>query len=82
MADITKTKGTLQITTSFVDGSTDLLLIDNPKASLADADIDSLNSYIADNQIIFNDDGAAFNGIVDARIVGKETTTLDIGQGA
>lgn len=80
MADVIKTKGVLQITTGFVDGSNGLLLIDDPKDSIAPESIESLSSFLADSQVILGDNGAAFNAITDARFVGSESTTLDIGQ--
>ena len=80
--DVTKTKGVLQITTGFVDGSTGLLLIDNPKASIATAEIESLSSFLADSQVILGNNAAAFNSITEARFVGNESTSLDIGLGA
>lgn len=78
MADTVKTANTLQISYTLSDGSSDILLLDNAKASIAASEIDSLNAFIADNNLLIGADGASFAGITEARIKGREKTILDL----
>ena len=76
--DVTKTKGTLQLTLGYSDGSNDLLLLDNAKASIAGSEIDSLETFLTANNILLGNDGATLTAITDARIISNEKTTLDL----
>lgn len=79
MADITKTTNKLSILTSYSDGDTRTITLDNPKASIAASEIDSLNSFIADNNLLIGDkNGASFAGITEARVVTTTTKYLDL----
>lgn len=78
MADTVKSANTLRITYTLSDGSSDILLLDNAKASIAASEIDSLNAFIADNNLLIGADGASFAGITEARIKGREKTILDL----
>ena len=78
MADTIKTSNSLQISYTLSDGSSDILLLDNAKASIAASEIDSLNSFIADNNLLVGTDGATFNAITEARLKGREKTILDL----
>ena len=78
MADTIKTSNSLQISYTLSNGSSDILLLDNAKASIAASEIDSLNSFIADNNLLVGTDGATFNAITEARLKGREKTILDL----
>ena len=76
--DITKTKNTLQLTQTFVDGSTKLFTVDNAKASISAAQIEDLSDFLRDNSIILNADGAPISAISFAKTVDSTETILDI----
>ena len=78
MADTIKTSNSLQISYTLSNGSSDILLLDNAKASIAASEIDSLNAFIADNNLLIGADGATFNAITEARLKGREKTILDL----
>ncbi len=79
MADITKTTNKLSILTSYSDGDTRTITLDNPKASIAASEIDSLNAFIADNNLLIGDkSGANFTAITEARIIETTTKYLDL----
>ncbi len=77
MADTVKTANSLQISYTLSDGSSDVLTLDNAKASIAASEIESLGSFIADNNL-FLKDGATFAGITEARYISREKTILDL----
>ena len=76
--DITKTKNTLQLTQTFVDGSTKLFTVDNAKASISAAQIEDLSDYLRDNKIIRSVDGSILYAIIDAKTQACTETILDI----
>lgn len=79
MADITKIKTTLSILTSYSDGDTRTITLDNPKASIAASEIDSLNAFIADNNLLIGDkNGANFAAITEARVITTTSKYLDL----
>lgn len=78
MADVIKTKGTLQLTLTDSGGNSNLLYIDNPKASIAASEIESLNSFLAGSQVILGEGGAIITGVSDARIRINTKTQLDL----
>ena len=77
MADTVKSANTLQFSYTLSDGSSDVLLLDNAKASIAAADIDSLASFIASNELLLKN-GATFAAITEARSISREKTILDL----
>ena len=76
--DTVKTSAALQITYALSDGSSDILTLDNASASITGADIASLNSFLADNNVIIGAGNATFTAITDARTIGSEKTILDL----
>ena len=78
MADTIKTTDTFQLTCGYSDGSSNILLFDNANSSITAADVASLSSYIADNNLLLGNGDATFSAITDARIIGKKKTSLDI----
>lgn len=77
--DITKQEAELKVEMDFVDGDTRSFSVANPKATIAAADIESLSSYIADNNLLIGDkNGAAFNRINKATRILKTKRYLDI----
>ena len=80
MADVVKTKNVLQLTQTFVDGSTKFFTVDNAKASISAAQIEDLSDYLRDNKIIRSVDGSILYAIIDAKIQACTETSLDIGR--
>ena len=80
MADVITTKNSLQVTLGYADGDTGSLVIDNPKASVAATDIDDLNDFILDNNILFSSSGSACTGIIKAETIENEKTKIDISE--
>ena len=78
MADVVKTKNTLQLPQLFIDGTEKIFTVDNAKASISAAQIEDLSDFLRDNSIILNGDDAAFSAISFAKYVDSTETSLDI----
>ena len=78
MADVVKSKNTLQLTQLFIDGTEKLFTVDNAKASISAAQIEDLSGFLRDNKIIRSVDGSILYAITDARIKTCTETSLDI----
>lgn len=79
MADIIKNKDELKIENYFVDGDTRTITLKNPKDTIAQADILSLQSFMQSTNIIIGDrSGATFGRINKATKVIKQQIDLDI----
>ena len=71
MAHTITTKGTLQLTLLDSNGNSDLLFFDN-------ADIESLSSFIADNELFVSSAGNPVVAISDAKVIRNKHTELDL----
>lgn len=80
MADTITTNNSLQLTLSYADGDTGSIIIDNPKASVAAADIDDLNDCIVANNILLGNSGAACTGITQAKSIENEKTKIELSE--
>lgn len=80
MADIVKTNNVLSMVQEFTDGDTRTFAVENPNTSISLKDgINSLSSYMAENQITIGDkDGAAFQRIKSAKLLSSTTTYYDL----
>ncbi len=79
MADTVSYSNELKFETLFVDGDTRTFSVKNPKSSIAQSDIASLNAYMQENNILVGDKyGGRFGRITSAATVSKATTTLDL----
>lgn len=79
MADITKTKGTLQLVAEFTDGDDRTLSLDNPKATLTAAEINAVSAYAKTNNILIGDKaGAEFSRFKSAKKIAQTTKYLDL----
>lgn len=83
MADVVKNTKVLSLGADFSDGDTRTLNVNNPTsdASLG-AGIDSLSSFIKNNNLIIGDkNGAAFTGFSSAQVKTQKSTYLDLTTG-
>lgn len=79
MADIVKQKNTLSLEMEFTDGDTRTVNFDNPKTTLAAAQINSLGSFAAENNLVIGDKtGADFLRFKTAKVTRGTTTYLDL----
>lgn len=79
MADVIKTRGTLQMVAEFTDGDDRTLSLDNPRADISATEINTLSKLIKDNQLILGDKtGADFTRIKTAQKVNQTTRYLDL----
>ena len=78
MADVVKSKNTLQLTQLFTDGTEKIFTVDNAKASISASQIEDLSDYLRDNSIILNADGSPISAISFAKTVDSTETSLDI----
>ncbi len=79
MADITKTKGTLQLVAEFTDGDDRTITVDNPKATLTAAEINAVSAYAKNNNILLGDKaGADFSRFKSAKKIAQTTKYLDL----
>lgn len=79
MADITKTKGTLQLVAEFTDGDDRTITVDNPKATLTAAEINAVSAYAKTNNILIGDKaGADFSRFKSAKKIAQTTKYLDL----
>lgn len=82
MADTTKTTYDLKLETIFVDGDTRTFSIKNPKANISQSDIQGLDTYMQENNILVGDKyGGRFGRITKASTVEKTTVSLDLSDG-
>ena len=77
MADKTTTTNELKLVAGFVDGDERTLRFSDPKSTITAADIEALNAS-ASSVLIGDKYGAPFNMFLDAAIVAKTTTKLDL----
>lgn len=80
MADTITTKKSLQLTLGYADGNSGSLIIENPKDSIAATDIDDLNGYIVNNNILLGNSGAACTGIIKAETIENEKTKIELNE--
>ncbi|MBR6713185.1 MAG: DUF2922 family protein [Selenomonadaceae bacterium] len=80
MADTITTKKSLQLTLSYTDGSTGSIIIDNPKDSVAAADIDDLNDCIVNNNILLGNSNSTCTGITQAESIENEKTKIELSE--
>ena len=79
MADTIKSSNELKLEAGFYDNDTRTIAIENPKATLAKADIKALETLTVNTQPIIGDKGsAAFVKFNSAKILEKTTTQLDL----
>lgn len=79
MADITTNSSVLKIENLFVDGDTRTITLKNPTATIAQADIQSLDSYLRDNNLLIGDKwGGNFGRIVEVKTVTTTRKFLDL----
>ena len=83
MADIQTTKSTLSIVAEFADGDDRTINLENPNTAIdLTAQVKAVGAYAKANQPIIGDKaGAAFNRFKSAKIVNTRTTKLDLTQG-
>ena len=80
MADRIKTSTSLNIECVFNDGDTRTITLKNPRSNVSSSDIESLESFMLENQIIIGDrDGFDFKKIRKAVKRNTTTTYLDLG---
>ena len=73
MADVYKTTDNLIIEFGFIDGDTRTISLRSPKNNLAESDIENLDTFIRENNILIGDrEGSDFSKIKKAF---KRTTT-------
>lgn len=80
MADIIKTSTVLNIECVFIDGDTRTITLRSPKSNISSSEIESLESFMRNENIIIGDrDTSDFRKIKQA--IKRETTTtyLDLG---
>lgn len=79
MADTYTSTSTLKIETIFTDADTRTFNIPNPKSDLATSDIEALNDFLEDNNLLIGDKtGAQFGRITKATKINSRKTVLDI----
>ena len=79
MADVIKTRGTLQLVQEFTDGDDRTLSLDNPRSDLEASDITELADYMKTNKIVIGDKaGADFTRIKSAKKISQTTRYLDL----
>ncbi|MBQ4494214.1 MAG: hypothetical protein II968_00445 [Selenomonadaceae bacterium] len=83
MADIIKTRNTIQVVAEFSDGDDRTITFDNPKAALTEAQlaaqINEASAYAKAHQVILGDKiGAEFTRFKTARKVSGTTKYLDL----
>ena len=74
MADVSKVSSVLSLEMEFADGDTRTINLDNPKATVTAAGINSLGAYAAENGLVIGDKaGAAFTRFKSAKTINKST---------
>lgn len=80
MADISKNESILNIECVFLDGDTRTITLKNPKRSVSSSDIENLETFMQENNIIIGDrDLSDFRKIRQAIKRNITTTYLDLG---
>lgn len=77
MADKTTSTNELKLVAGFADGDERTIRYPNPKSNITAAQINALNAS-ASSVLIGDKYGAPFNMFLDAAIVEKTTTDLDL----
>lgn len=79
MADSVKSSATAQFEFAFVDGDTRTFNLPNPKAEITPEEVQDLNAYIRENNLIVGDkEGGTFAQINHIKRIGKTTVTVDL----
>jgi len=79
MADTVKSGSYLNIECVFLDGDMRTITLRNPRSDISATDIEDLEEFITNEQIIIGDrDAAAFRKISRAVKYNKTTTNLDL----
>mgnify|MGYP003547802114 CR=1 FL=1 len=79
MADTVSYNKELKMEALFVDGDTRTFSIKNPKSTITQNEISTLNSFMQENSILVGDKyGGRFGRITKAETVNKSTITLDL----
>lgn len=79
MADIIKTASLLNIECVFLDGDTRIIALKNPRSNVSSSDIENLETFMQENQIIIGDrDSSDFRKIRKAVKRDTATTYLDL----
>lgn len=79
MADSLKSSATAQFEFAFVDGDTRTFNLPNPKANITTEEVQDLNSYIRENNLIVGDkEGGTFAQINKITKIGKSVLTVDL----
>lgn len=79
MSDTVKTSLELRLDNVFVDGDTRSITLKNPKGSVADSDIASLNAFMQTTNVIIGDkSGATFGRITKATRIQKQEIAFDL----
>ena len=80
MADKVKTSNELVIECKFIDGDTRTITLRNPRNNISASDIEDLESFMQENNIIIGDrDSSDFSKIKNAVKRVTTTTYLDLG---
>ena len=75
MSDKVKSEIVLNIECLFLDGDTRTITLKNPKSSIAQSEIKSLETFMKENNIIIGDrDGSDFRRI--KKVVSRNSTTV------
>ena len=77
MADQSTTTRELKLVAGFIDGDERTISYPNPRSDITAAQIEALNAS-ASSVLIGDKYGAPFNLFLDAEIVNKTTTKLDL----
>lgn len=78
MADVSKTIESLKIDSLFVDGDTRILTLKNPKSNITTSEIQELQAFMREKNIIVGDkDNGTFGRINSVTRVSEQRTYLD-----
>lgn len=79
MADVTITSDVLKFENLFVDGDTRTFTLKNPKVNIAESEIQSLDNYLRNNNLLIGDKwGGNFGRIVEVKKVQTVRKELDL----
>lgn len=79
MADTTITSDVLKFENLFVDGDTRTFTLKNPKVNIAESEIQSLDSYLRNNNLLIGDKwGGNFGRIVEVKKIQTVRKQLDL----
>lgn len=76
MADVIKTKNTLQLVAGYTDGGERIINIENPKADLTDTQINAVGALAAN--ALVSDGGAPFSRFKSAKKIIHTNKKLDL----